>query len=86
MNKFKATVAKLKQESEQRKILRNVNYQWVNTKLEELGLTRKDIMKDLLLDKSSISLLLNGTRKFNKTTKAAFFYYFAYKNQEKKHK
>ncbi len=79
MNKFKATVLRLKQESEQRKILKQVDYNWVNDKLEELGITRKIIMQDLLLDKSSLSLLLNGNRKFNKTTKAAFYYYFAYK-------
>ncbi len=81
MNKFKATVARLKQESEQRRVLKNVNYQWVNEKLDELGLTRKNIMQDLLLDKSTLSLLLNGNRKFNKTTKAAFYYYFAYKEE-----
>ncbi len=86
MNKFRATVLRLKQESEQRKILKQVDYIWVNNKLLELGITRKTIIQDLLLDKSTLSLLLNGNRKFNKTTKAAFYYYFAYKELVRQNK
>ncbi len=81
MNKFKATVARLKKESEQRRLLKEVDKEFVFSKLDELCLSRKNLMEDLLLDKSTLSLLLNGNRKFNKTTKAAFFYYFLYKEQ-----
>jgi len=83
MNRFKATVARLRQESEQRKVLKKVNHKWVSKRLEELGLSRQDLIQDLLLDKSSLSLLLSGNRKMNKSTKAAFFYYFAFKESVK---
>ncbi len=86
MNKFKAAVARLKQESQQRKVLKEIDYNWVITQMDELGISRKDLIQDLLLDKSTLSLLLNGNRKLNKTTKAAFFYYFAYKKQIRKNK
>ncbi|SMO90796.1 hypothetical protein SAMN06265379_11414 [Saccharicrinis carchari] len=83
MNRFKATVARLKQESEQRKILSAVNNEWVVKRLAELGLSRQDLIRDLMLDKSSLSLYLRGNRKMNKSTKAAFFYYFAFKESVK---
>jgi len=83
MNKFKATVARLKQESQQRKVLKDLDYEWIETQLNELGISRNDITQDLMLDKSSLSLLLSGKRKMNKSVKAAFFYYFAYKRLQR---
>ncbi len=83
MNKFKAAVARLKQESQQRKVLKQIDYNWVVTQLDELGISRKDLMQDLMLDKSSLSLFLSNKRKMNKSVKAAFFYYFAYKRLQK---
>ncbi len=83
MNKFKATVARLKKESQQRKALKEVDYNWVLSQLDELGITRNDLIQDLMLDKSSLSLFLSNKRKMNKSVKAAFFYYFAYKRLQK---
>jgi hypothetical protein len=78
MNKFKATVARLGQESEQRKQLRGIDCNWVNKRLEELNISRAQLMQNLLLDKSSLSIILNGHRRMTKSLKGAFFYYFAY--------
>ncbi len=83
MNKFKATVARLKKESQQRKVLKELDYNWIITQLDELGISRNDLVQDLMLDKSSLSLFLNNKRKMNKSVKAAFFYYFAYKRLQK---
>lgn len=79
MNKFKATVARLRKESEQRRLLKNIDYVWVNKRLSELNIPRSQIIEDLHLDKSTLSIILNGHRRMTKSLRAAFFYYFAYK-------
>jgi hypothetical protein len=83
MNRFKEAVAKLKKESQQRKVLKALDHNWVESQMNELGITRNDLIQDLMIDKSSLSLFLNNKRKMNKSVKAAFFYYLAYKRLQK---
>jgi len=79
MNKFKETVARLRQESQQRRVLKALDHNWVESQMTELGISRSDLVQDLMIDKSSLSLFLSNKRKMNKSVKAALFYYFAYK-------
>ena len=53
-----------------------ISPEWIEEKMKEFGLSRHDIEKQLCLDKSSISLLFSGSRKMNKSMKAAVYYYF----------
>jgi hypothetical protein len=47
-------------------------------KMEKLGLQPKDLVKLLNIDKSSISLMLNGERELSKPGRAMFYYLFKY--------
>jgi hypothetical protein len=58
-----------------------INQQWVENKMNELGIKRSDLIKQLALDKSYISLLFaddGNERKISlsKSMKAMFYYYF----------
>ena len=53
-----------------------VSLEWVENKMDEFGVKRSDLIKQLSIDESSLSLLLSGKRKMNKLVKAAFYYYF----------
>ncbi|MBL6668910.1 MAG: hypothetical protein ISP72_02190 [Flavobacteriaceae bacterium] len=53
-----------------------VTPEWITLKMNEFGINRKDIIRQLDLDISSLSLMLNGERKMNKLVRSAFFYYF----------
>ena len=53
-----------------------ITLDWIKAKMEEFGIKRKDLIRQLAIDKSSLSLLLKGDRKMNKLVKSAFFYYF----------
>jgi hypothetical protein len=44
--------------------------------MKALSIKRNDIIKQLAIDKSSLSLYLSGERKINKLVKAAFYFYF----------
>lgn len=83
MNKFKEAVARLREESQQRKVLKTLDHNWIISQMDELGISRNDLIRDIIIDKSSISLFLSNKRKMNKSVKAAFFYYFAYKRLQK---
>ena len=50
----------------------------VNSKMEELGLRAKDLVKLLDIDKSSLSLILKGERELTKPGKAMLYYLFKY--------
>lgn len=59
----------------------DINIQWIEQRMDEFGLNRKDLIKQLALDKSYISLLFaepTNKRKvsLSKPMKATFFYYF----------
>ena len=49
---------------------------WIAQKMRQFGIKRNDIIKQLAIDKSSLSLYLSGDRKMNKLVKSAFFFYF----------
>jgi len=49
---------------------------WIADKMNEFGIKRSDLLKQLAIDESSLSLFLSGERKMNKSQRAAFFFYF----------
>jgi hypothetical protein len=49
-----------------------------NTKMEQLGLKPKDLVKLLDIDKSSLSLMLSGERDLTKPGRAMLYYLFKY--------
>jgi hypothetical protein len=53
-----------------------INVQWIENKMEEFGISRNDLVKQLAIDKSSLSLILSGNRELSKPMRATFFYYF----------
>lgn len=53
-----------------------ITLNWIKSKMDEFGIKRKDLIKQLAIDKSSLSLLLSGSTELSKRTKATFFYYF----------
>jgi len=61
--------------------LRIITQEWIFAKMDEFGIKRKDLSKQLSLDSSYLSLLFadkSNPRKINlsKPMKALFFYYF----------
>jgi hypothetical protein len=44
--------------------------------MKALSIKRNDIIKQLPIDKSSLSLYVSGERKMNKIVKVAFYLYF----------
>ncbi len=53
-----------------------IDLDWVHQRMEEFGVKRKDLVQQLAIDKSSLSLILSGKRDMSKSMKATFFYYF----------
>ncbi|AZA93059.1 Uncharacterised protein [Chryseobacterium nakagawai] len=53
-----------------------VTPEWIQYKMKEFGLNTNDLVSQVALDKSSLSLFFSGERKLNKSVKALFFYYF----------
>lgn len=53
-----------------------ITLDWVNSKMKEIGLNRNDLVAQTAIDYSSLSLILTGERKMNKSVKALFYYYF----------
>jgi len=49
---------------------------WIDCKMKELGIKRNDIIKQLAIDKSSLSLIMSGERELSKPMRATFYYYF----------
>ncbi len=49
---------------------------WIEDRMKEFGINRKDLLRQLAIDKSNLSLMLNSKRKMNKEIKSAFYYYF----------
>ena len=54
----------------------SVNLDWIKVKMDEFGIKRKDLIKQLAIDKSSLSLIFSGKTELSIRTKATFFYYF----------
>ena len=56
--------------------LSKINFQWIKSRMVEFELKQKDLIRQLAIDKSSLSLIVNGKVELSKRTKATFFYYF----------
>lgn len=54
----------------------DIDLEWINNKMREYGIKRNDLIKQLAIDKSSLSLIFSGKTDLSKRTKATFFYYF----------
>lgn len=54
----------------------DITVEWIEDKMMEFGIKRNDLIKQLAIDKSSLSLYLSEKRPMDKSQKAAFFYYF----------
>ncbi len=53
-----------------------IDCDWIKNKMKNIGLNANDLVSQIALDKSSLSLFLSGERKMNKSVKALFYYYF----------
>lgn len=61
--------------------IEDINTLWIEEQMKELGIKRKNLTKDLLLDRSYLSRLFSSDDKphkiqLTKQTKALFYYYF----------
>jgi hypothetical protein len=54
----------------------SIDILWIENKMLEFGIKRNDLIKQLAIDKSSLSLILSGDRELSKPMRATFFYYF----------
>lgn len=54
----------------------DITLEWIESKMEEFGIKRNDLIKQLAIDRSSLSLILSGKRELSKPMRATFFYYF----------
>jgi|SRR5699024_2776515 len=53
-----------------------VTIEWIEKKMKEFGIRRNDLIKQLAIDHSSLSLFLSGKRGMGKSQRAAFYFYF----------
>ena len=49
---------------------------WINDKLSSFKLSRNDLIKQMGIDKSTLSVLLSGEKQLTRFQRAAFYYYF----------
>ncbi|WP_051359927.1 hypothetical protein [Adhaeribacter aquaticus] len=56
--------------------LNQVTQEWINERMQELGLSRNDIIKQVGIDKATLSEMLSGEKALTKFHKATFYYYF----------
>lgn len=56
--------------------LDTVTPDWIDAQMREYGLKRKDLLRQLGIDPSSLSQIMSGVRGKTKSMKAMFFYYF----------
>lgn len=54
----------------------DITLDWIETKMQEYGIKRNDLIKQLAIDRSSLSLIMSGKRELSKPMRATFFYYF----------
>jgi hypothetical protein len=55
-----------------------ITVEWIEGKMQEFGINRNDLIKQLALDKASLSLYFSRQRELTQTIKAAFFLFFSY--------
>jgi len=53
-----------------------IDLEWINSKMKSFGINRKDLIKQLAIDKSSLSLIFSRDTGLSARTRATFFYYF----------
>lgn len=53
-----------------------ITIEWIESKMQEFGIKRNDLIKQLAIDSSSLSLIMSGKRELSKPMRATFFYYF----------
>ena len=56
--------------------INNIDMCWIRSKMEEFGIHKKDIIKQLAIEKSKLNLLFSEKTKLTNRTKTAFYYYF----------
>lgn len=56
--------------------VQEIDIAWIEGKMKEFAIKRKDLIKQLAFDESSLSLILSGKRELSKPVRATFFYYF----------
>jgi hypothetical protein len=61
-----------------RKDIDSVSPDWIRRRMNKLGLKNKNINVYTGIDKSTISLILNGEKELTKWHKLAFYYFFKY--------
>ena len=54
----------------------DISIEWVEEKMRGFGINRKDLIRQLAIDQSTLSLCFSKARGLTHTAKAAFFYYF----------
>ena len=54
----------------------DITVDWIESKMQEFGIRRNDLIKQLAIDRSSLSLIMSGKRELSKPMRATFFYYF----------
>lgn len=54
----------------------DITVDWIESKMQEFGIKRNDLIKQLAIDRSSLSLIMSGKRELSKPMRATFFYYF----------
>lgn len=54
----------------------DITIEWIESKMREFSIKRNDLIKQLAIDRSSLSLVLSGKRELSKPMRATFFYYF----------
>lgn len=54
----------------------DVTPEWIQEQMALYGVKPKDLVKQLALTKSSVSIIINGTRPIAASTKALIYYYF----------
>lgn len=54
----------------------DIDLAWIEAKMQEFGIKRNDLIKQLAIDRSSLSLIMSGKRELSKPMRATFFYYF----------
>lgn len=53
-----------------------ITLDWIESRMEEFGIKRNDLIKQLAIDKTALSKLFSRTTSLSYSTKAKFFWYF----------
>lgn len=54
----------------------HITIPWIEDRMEEFGIRRKDLIKQLAIDKVSLSKIFSGTTGLTRSMRALFYYYF----------